>query len=71
MATNGLAVDDGDAKAQVNRIMKQDRDKGVAVYSFDPDASPSEKGAAAGKGHDLLKGLNVPAGAGERGRWSW
>lgn len=38
------------AHAQANDILQSDAAKGnVAVHSFDPDASPAEKAAAAGK----------------------
>lgn len=48
--------------------MKQDADKGrVAVHTFDPEASPQEKGAAAGKPKDQLKSVGDAPGAGERG----
>ena len=38
------------AQAKVNGIVEQDAAKGrVPVHTFDPDASPQEKAAAAGK----------------------
>ncbi|TFK41292.1 C2 domain-containing protein [Crucibulum laeve] len=55
MATNGAA---SNGHAEADAIMKQDADKGrVAVHSFDSNASPSEKGAAAGKSRDQLKNV--------------
>lgn len=45
-----------DAQQQVNGIVKQDQDKNrVAVHTFDPDATPEQKAAAAGKGASQLK----------------
>ena len=45
------------AQAQVNGILKQDEDKNrVAVHSFDPNATPQEKAAAAGKGASNVLG---------------
>lgn len=64
MATNGAA------QAEVDGIMQQDADKGrVAVHSFDPAASPSEKSAAAGKSRDQLRNVNAQEGAGEQGMY--
>ncbi|KAI0666337.1 tricalbin [Trametes maxima] len=43
------------AQAKVNGIIEQDAAKGrVPVHTFDPDASPQEKAAAAGKQRDKL-----------------
>lgn len=57
MSSNG-AVANGSGH-QADDILKQDADKGrVAVHTFDADASPAEKGAAAGKGRDKLKSVN-------------
>jgi hypothetical protein len=53
--------------AEVHDILKQDADKGVAVHSFDPAASPAEKGAVAGKARDQLKSVINHAVPGERG----
>jgi len=55
MATNG--------QSQVNSILQHDADKGAAVHSFDPAASPAEKGAAAGKARAQLKSAK-PSDAG-------
>jgi len=45
-----------DAQAQVNGIVKHDQDKNrVAVHTFNPDATPEQKAAAAGKGSGQLK----------------
>ncbi|KAJ6574724.1 C2 domain-containing protein [Mycena capillaripes] len=38
----------------------------VAVHSFDPEAKPSEKGAAAGKARDQLKSVKDDSGPGAR-----
>jgi hypothetical protein len=54
---------------EVKDILKQDADKGrVAVHSFDPTASPAEKGAAAGKAREQLKSVtNGHTSPAERG----
>ncbi|KAJ7456618.1 C2 domain-containing protein [Mycena latifolia] len=63
MATNGSAPD---AQQQADALM-QDSAKGrVAVHSFDPEAPPSEKGAAAGKARDQLKSVKNDSGPGAR-----
>jgi len=38
-------------------MFRTDQDKGATVHSFDPDASPNEKAAAAGKARDQLKDI--------------
>jgi hypothetical protein len=50
-------------------LVKEDESKGMAVHSFDPDASPAEKAAAVGKGRDQLKSLKDrgPGDGGPRG----
>ena len=46
------------AQRQLNGLIQDDRQKNtVAVHAFDPDASPEEKAAAAGKGRDQLKSV--------------
>lgn len=49
--------------------LKHDAGKGrVAVHTFDPEASPAQKAAAAGKGKDQLKSVQQsPEQGGERG----
>jgi len=42
-------------EAQARDTFVNDQSKGAAIYSFDPDASPGEKAAAAGKARDQLK----------------
>lgn len=55
MATNGAAPTD---PAQLDTILKQGAErKGVPVHSFDPDAPPQEKAAAARKGRDQLDSI--------------
>ena len=49
MASNQLQ--DG----QVQEAFRNDQAKGVPVHTFDPDATPQEKAAAAGKARDQLK----------------
>jgi hypothetical protein len=70
MATQTPSNGSAAASAEVNGIVKQDIDtaKGrVAVHTFDPEATPQEKGAAAGKARDQLKSVNKVEGAGEKG----
>lgn len=68
MATNGLH----DGQAEANGILKQDADKGrVAVHTFDPSASPAEKGAAAGKARDQLKSTTDQDDSGGRGSFDF
>ena len=46
----------------------QDREKqSVAVHTFDPDATPEQKAAAAGKGRSQIDGgkKDTPGGKGE------
>lgn len=70
MASNGSPITNGDSP-QSNGLTANDQAQGrVAVHSFNPDASPSEKGAAAGKGRDQLKSANAQPGAGEKGPFS-
>ncbi|KAJ7225891.1 C2 domain-containing protein [Mycena pura] len=47
----------GDPGNQVDALMQHSAKGRVAVHSFDPEAPPSEKGAAAGKGRDQLKSV--------------
>ena len=51
-------------------LVKKDEAKGMAVHSFDPNASPAEKGAAAGKARDQLKSVRNqgPADGSARGK---
>ncbi|KAJ6604267.1 C2 domain-containing protein [Mycena vulgaris] len=58
MATNGSPPGAFPQK-QANDIMQDSANGRVAVHSFDPEAPPSEKGAAAGKARDQLKSSNV------------
>ena len=51
MASNKLQ------EAQVRETFLNDQAKGAAVHSFDPDASPNEKAAVAGKARDQLKDI--------------
>lgn len=44
-----------DAQAQLNGLLQADASKGgVAVHTFDPNSSPQEKAAAAGKGREQV-----------------
>jgi hypothetical protein len=49
MASNQLQ------EAQTQQNFLNDQAKGVAVHSFDPDATPEQKAATAGKARDQLK----------------
>jgi hypothetical protein len=58
MATNGGSQHPQEiADAQLHDIMKHDASKGATIHSFDPDASPQQKAAAAGKKRDQLKSV--------------
>jgi hypothetical protein len=58
------------AHGQANDIVQNDASRGnVAVHSFDPDASPAEKAAAAGKaGKELTSTLPAKPTEGGRGQ---
>lgn len=60
------------AQEVVNRIINQDEAKGMPVHSFDPNSTPAEKAAAAGKARDQLKSVKNrgPADGGGRGELS-
>jgi hypothetical protein len=55
--TNGNgAASDAQAQAQLNGLIQADASKSrVPVHTFDPNASSQEKGAAAGKGREVLQ----------------
>ncbi|KAM5532205.1 hypothetical protein V8D89_014161, partial [Ganoderma adspersum] len=66
MATVDGAPMPPEAQAKVHSIIDQDAAKGgVPVHTFNPDASPQEKAAAAGKGGQKLglENNEVKAGA--------
>lgn len=70
MSTNGLAANQN-GQAALDAALKKDADKGAAVHSFDPEASPAQKGAAAGKARDQLKSVKASSGPNvERGLYS-
>ncbi|KAJ7770832.1 C2 domain-containing protein [Mycena maculata] len=56
----------GEANKQADAIMQDSANGRVAVHSFDPEASPEQKGAAAGKARDQLKSVNNDSGPGAR-----
>ncbi|KDQ54885.1 hypothetical protein JAAARDRAFT_37997 [Jaapia argillacea MUCL 33604] len=59
MASNGLAPPSQEAQAQVNGIVQRDAAQGsVPVHTFDPNSTPQEKAAAAGKARDQLKPIS-------------
>jgi hypothetical protein len=58
------------AQDSVDAIVKEDEAKRrVAVHTFDPDASPQQKGASAGKARDQVKSLVTrdQDGSGDKG----
>ncbi|KAI0080049.1 tricalbin [Panus rudis PR-1116 ss-1] len=56
-----------DSQATVNGLVQADVAKNrVAVHTFDPDTSPQEKAAEAGKGAEQLKGVNDTSALGDR-----
>lgn len=58
LAPGGLAPPSPEAQAELNHIVKADVDKNrVAVHTFDPNATPQEKAAAAGQQKDKLKSV--------------
>ncbi|KAF7437156.1 hypothetical protein PC9H_003992 [Pleurotus ostreatus] len=69
MSSNGAVPANGNANQQaaVNGLLERDSNNGrVAVHQFDPDATPAEKAASAGKSRDKLKSANDQPGAGEQ-----
>lgn len=54
MASNNGGAQEPTGQEVVSGMLKRDEAKGAAVHSFDPDASPAEKAAAAGKARDQL-----------------
>ncbi|EJD04407.1 tricalbin [Fomitiporia mediterranea MF3/22] len=62
MATNGGT----NGQPQLNGIIAQDKEKqNVAVHSFDPDATPEQKAAAAGKGRNQIESSKDDAPSGK------
>ena len=56
---------------QLNGLIQEDKQKqSVAVHTFDPDATPEQKAAAAGKGRSQIEAGkdNDAGGKGESGR---
>lgn len=49
-----LPNSNGEAAAEASAIMKNDAQGVMPVHTFDPDASPQEKGAQAAKGKQKL-----------------
>lgn len=69
MASSNGALDPS-SQAQLNGIQHQDEAKGAVVHSFNPDASPQEKAAAAGKARDQLQSVSKDESAGGKGNAS-
>jgi hypothetical protein len=63
--TNGLLGPND----SLNTVLHNDSPSpNVAVHTFDPEASPAQKGAVAGKGKENLKDVRqTPDGEGEKG----
>jgi len=58
-------------QSQVDGILNHNAaDNGVPVHKFDPDASPEEKAAQAGKARDKLASVVNPQESKERGKFS-
>lgn len=56
------------AQAELNGLLQADAANGrVPVHTFDPNSTPQEKAAAAGKGREQLKRAGAEEGAGETG----
>lgn len=54
-ANGGIATD---PQQQINGIIANDANKqSVAVHTFDPDATPEQKAASAGKGSSQIKSV--------------
>lgn len=68
LVPGGFAPPNSEAQAQLNHIVKSDEAKNrVAVHTFDPNASPQEKAAAAGQQKDKLKSVKPDTSAGGTG----
>ena len=53
---------------QLNGIVAEDEAKGAVVHTFEPDATPEQKGAVAAQGEEKLKAVGdivKPSGAGQ------
>lgn len=62
MATNapsngGVKQPQETAETHLHDIMSHDASKGAVVHSFDPDAPPEQKAAAAGRQRDQVKSI--------------
>ncbi|KAG2155499.1 C2 domain-containing protein [Suillus clintonianus] len=60
---NGVQQSQETAQTQLHDIMSNDASKGAIVHSFDPDASPQQKAAAAGMQRDQLKSITGQDGS--------
>ncbi|KAG1741248.1 hypothetical protein EDB19DRAFT_716905 [Suillus lakei] len=63
--SNGKSVQQSQetAHTQLHDIMSNDASKGAIVHSFDPDVSPQQKAAAAGRQRDQLKSITRQDGS--------
>ncbi|KAG1783596.1 C2 domain-containing protein [Suillus placidus] len=73
MATNapsngGVQQPQEPAETRVHDIMSHDSSKGAIVHSFDPDAIPQQKAAAAGRQRDQLKSIVQQDGSAHGGQ---
>lgn len=55
MADNAINGSAATGQAKLNGLNEQDSKNGAVVHSFDPNATPQEKAAAAAKGQFLIK----------------
>jgi hypothetical protein len=70
VSKNGGAREPSPQEA-VTGLVKKDEAKGMAVHTFDPNASPAEKAAVAGKGRDQVKSVKDRGlvDSTSRGKW--
>jgi hypothetical protein len=52
---------------EINGIVQHDAEKGAKVHSFDPNASPAQKAAAAAKAKEQLKPVGKSKDKGGQG----
>lgn len=72
MATTNGGAREPTGPEVIHGLLKKDEAKGAAVHSFDPDASPAEKAAVAGKARDQVKSITQigPSDGGARGMYT-
>jgi hypothetical protein len=67
-SNGGIQQPQQTAKTHVHDIMNHDASKGAIVHSFDPDAPPQQKAAAAGRQRDQLKSIVPQDGSAHGGK---